>query len=211
MNYYHRHGQQRQTVLADLALPMLGAHQAANAGVALATCERLREQGTELSEISLRRGLERAYSPGRIEVLSWHPTVIIDTAHNVASVAALLAVLQSSFPQRPRRLVFGTTRGKDVPGMLRLLVAYFDQIICTCYLSNLRRCPRRTAATCVRLSDESGRRGRVAGVSDARRSVAGRPATRGSRRLNLSDGIVLHRRRTAGVDSPRAKCRQRGA
>ena len=97
MNYYHRAGDRLQTVLADARLGMLGAHQAANAAVALAVCERLQEQGAQLSESGLRRGLEQAYSPARIEILSWQPTVIMDTAHNVASIEALLDVLRAAF------------------------------------------------------------------------------------------------------------------
>jgi dihydrofolate synthase/folylpolyglutamate synthase len=63
---------------------------------------------------------------------------VIDTAHNDASIEALLKVIRSSFPQQPRRLVFATTRGKDVTGMLRRLIGHFDQILCTQYLSNPR-------------------------------------------------------------------------
>ena len=141
MDYYHQKGDHRQRMLADLQLGLLGSHQAANAAVALATCEALSAQGAQLSEEAIRRGLERARSPARIELLSWHPAVIIDTAHNLASIAALIQVLQESFPQRPRHLVFGTTRGKDVSGMLRLLIEHFDQIICSCYLNNPRALP----------------------------------------------------------------------
>ena len=151
MDYYHCADGDRQHVWRQVGLGVLGPHQAANAAVALAACEFLQMQGAELPESALRSGLQHVDSPARIQVLRWNPTVIIDTAHNDASIEALLQVIQASFPQRPRRLVFGATRGKDITGMLRRMIGHFDQILCTRYLNNPRLfrqtncCGRRAA------------------------------------------------------------------
>ncbi len=143
MHYYRCAHGQRNSELPEISLGLLGMHQAANGAVALATCDCLREQGVALEEEHLRSGLQRVSSSARIQVLRWNPTVLLDTAHNDASIEALLNVIRSSFPQQPRRLVFATTRGKDVTGMLRRLIQHFDQIICTRYLSNPRSVPSR--------------------------------------------------------------------
>ncbi len=121
-----------------LRLGLLGRHQAANAAVALATLDELRRQGWDIPEAAVREGLEHATVPARVEVVGRRPTVIVDVAHNVASVEALLEVLDESFAPGPRILVFATARDKDALGMLDALAPRFDQIVLTRYENNPR-------------------------------------------------------------------------
>jgi len=131
-------------------LGLLGRHQADNAGVALAALAELRQQGWIVPESAVRQGLAEVRSPARVEVIGRHPLVIIDAAHNVASVAALVETLDESFSARPRTLVFATTREKDVEGMLRLLLPRFDRAILTRYLGNPRYVPPEELAAVAR-------------------------------------------------------------
>ncbi len=124
------------SIAAGVAL--LGQHQAANAALAIAAIERLRLLGWSLPDSAIAEGLATARLPARIEVLQDRPAVIVDTAHNVASVGALLDVLDTSFPRERRTLVLAITRDKDVQGMLGILVAGFDRIIVTRYVTNPR-------------------------------------------------------------------------
>jgi dihydrofolate synthase/folylpolyglutamate synthase len=127
--------------LADCPLRMLGRHQAANAALALASVVELRRQGWLVSTDAMRAGLEEATLAGRIEVVRRQPTVVLDVAHNVASVAALVESLEESFACRQRLLVFAASRDKDVPGMLRVLAPHFGRIIATQFLENPRAVP----------------------------------------------------------------------
>jgi dihydrofolate synthase/folylpolyglutamate synthase len=77
---------------------------------------------------------------GRIEVMGRSPLVIIDAAHNPASARALANTLAESPVLGSRWLILATTRGKDVPGMLRFLLPQFDHVICTRYQKNPRSC-----------------------------------------------------------------------
>jgi dihydrofolate synthase/folylpolyglutamate synthase len=120
----------------EIGLP--GRHQAANAAVALAVLAELRKQGWHLPETAIRRGLSEERLPARIEVVFRRPTVIIDAAHNVASVQSLLTTLEESFNATKRLLIFGTTHDKDAQGMLELLLPEFDAVILTRYHSNPR-------------------------------------------------------------------------
>jgi dihydrofolate synthase/folylpolyglutamate synthase len=122
-------------------LRMLGQHQAANAAVALATILELRRQGWLVSTDAMRSGLAEAALPGRIEVIGRRPTVVLDVAHNVASVAALVEALQESFAAQERVLLFAASKDKDAPGMLRVLAPYFQRIIATEYQENPRAIP----------------------------------------------------------------------
>lgn len=124
-----------------LSLGLLGAHQAQNAAVAAATLGVLRDQGWKISDQDLTRGLQNVRWPARIEVIGRAPTVILDAAHNEASIAALCQVLEESLPPATRRLVFATTQGKDVEAMLRILLPRFDEVIYTRYKNNPRAVP----------------------------------------------------------------------
>ena len=124
-----------------IMLSLVGRHQAANAAVALATVETLRKQGWDISETAIRDGLAQASCPARVEVVRGQPTVVIDAAHNVASIEALLATLDESFSCRRRVLVFATTQDKDCEGMLRALLPAFDTVVLTRYRNNPRYVP----------------------------------------------------------------------
>lgn len=127
--------------LSRARLGMLGRHQADNAAVALAVAAELRRQGWSLDEQACRAGLQQASLPARIEVIPGEPVVVLDSAHNVASVEALVETLAERFPRQPRWLVFGTTQDKDLDGMLRALLPAFPRICFTRYLHNPRSVP----------------------------------------------------------------------
>jgi dihydrofolate synthase / folylpolyglutamate synthase len=124
--------------LTDVRLGMLGTHQEANAAGAIAAVNQLRQRGWSISDESLRSGLAAARCPARIELVAASPTVLLDVAHNPASVEALLAVLVEHFSARRRILIFASSMDKDYAGMLRLLVPQFDDVIVTRYVNNPR-------------------------------------------------------------------------
>ena len=133
-------GPNRESI-SNVRLKLLGRHQGANAAVALATICRLRELDFQIDDNAVRRGLATAACPARVQVLARHPTVVLDAAHNVASVQALIETLDESFAARRRYLIFATTRDKDAIGMLRVLLPRFDEVLLTRYVSNPRGVP----------------------------------------------------------------------
>ncbi|MBN2291941.1 MAG: bifunctional folylpolyglutamate synthase/dihydrofolate synthase [Pirellulales bacterium] len=126
-----------------LRLGLIGRHQGANASVALAVVEQLRLHGWEISDGAVAAGLAAARCAGRVEVLRHRPLVVIDTAHNRASIEALVATLDESFQARRRMLVFATTQEKDINGMFAALRGRFDRVLFTQYRSNPRGIPPR--------------------------------------------------------------------
>ncbi len=138
---FEYHGAAERRRLDELRIGPLGRHQGANAAVALAALALLGRQGWRVSEQAIRRGLLEVRCPARVEVVALRPAVVIDAAHNVASVAALLEALSASFKPRRRVLVFATTLEKDHRGMLSLLLPWFDEVIFTRYQNNPRGVP----------------------------------------------------------------------
>jgi dihydrofolate synthase/folylpolyglutamate synthase len=136
--------------IRDLALAMPGEHQAANAACAVAAVLRLNERGWEISEEAIRTGLAIARCPARIELLSGQPAVVLDVAHNPASIAALLDVLDERLPGRRKVLIFASSKDKDYAAMLRLVLAQFDAVVLTQYVQNPRAMEAEQLALVVR-------------------------------------------------------------
>ena len=122
----------------ELAVGLLGRHQVANAAVALASLSCLAPHGFRIEEPAIRAGLGQLRCPARIEVVCRRPTVIVDVAHNAASVAALTAVLDESFAAPRRVLVMAASKEKDVRGMLEHLLPRFQHVVFTRYVNNPR-------------------------------------------------------------------------
>jgi dihydrofolate synthase/folylpolyglutamate synthase len=174
--------------LRDAELRLLGQHQAANAALALATIGELQRQGWLVSTDAMRAGLAQATLAGRIEVVRRRPTVVLDVAHNVASVSALVDSLQESFASSRRTLVFAASRDKDVPGMLRVLVPSFERIIVTQFQENPRAVPVRQLADWCR--DELARLGRPADRATLRSCPSPAEAWRAARAGAADDELV---------------------
>ena len=113
----------------NLRISLLGPHQQENAAVAVAVLETLQEQVHSIPERAIIAGMAAVQWPGRLEVLARRPTVVADGAHNVYSVAALLAALPQCFDYRRLILIAGFSRDKSMAGMVELLAGAQPQVI----------------------------------------------------------------------------------
>ena len=102
---------------ADLELSLLGAHQLENATVAVALAEQLAARGLPLDAGAIRRGLQTARWPGRLQVVGRAPWRIVDGAHNADSFARLFAALRRHFAFERLILVLGLMADKDATGI----------------------------------------------------------------------------------------------
>ncbi|TMQ32319.1 MAG: bifunctional folylpolyglutamate synthase/dihydrofolate synthase, partial [Planctomycetota bacterium] len=125
----------------SMELGLLGEHQAANAAVAVACVEQLRARGWHIPDRAVSWGLAHVSWPARLEIVARQPLVVLDCAHNVASAAALVETLRTSFPPRRRLLVFAASNDKDVAGMFRELAPHFSHAFLTRFTSNPRSVP----------------------------------------------------------------------
>lgn len=124
--------------LAPLQLKLLGQHQMENAAGVIRAARLLAEKGWKISENHIRKGLANCSTAGRIEILAQHPTILIDVAHNVASVAAVSETIKQRFSNPRRILIFASSKDKDAASMLQMLAPHFSHIILTKYLHNPR-------------------------------------------------------------------------
>lgn len=107
---------------------LLGLHQIENAGMALTLLDTFcKEDGRELaSNHLLAQALEETSWPGRLEVVSRNPLMILDGAHNPHAIKALVATLQERFADYRKEILFTCIKTKALEDMLDLLGAMPD-------------------------------------------------------------------------------------
>lgn len=107
---------------------LLGLHQIENAGMAIALLDTFcKEDGRELaSNHLLAQALEETSWPGRLEIVSRDPLMILDGAHNPHAIKALLATLQERFADYHKEILFTCIKTKALEDMLDLLGAMPD-------------------------------------------------------------------------------------
>ncbi|WP_206745681.1 folylpolyglutamate synthase/dihydrofolate synthase family protein [Jatrophihabitans sp. GAS493] len=118
----------------DVFLPLHGAHQAQNAGLALAAVEILFGAGAQQGPIDIdivREAFAAVASPGRLETVRTAPTVILDAAHNVAGMTASVEAISEEYDFRRLIGVVAVLADKDATGLLELLEPVLDEIVVT--------------------------------------------------------------------------------
>lgn len=110
---------------------LAGDHQINNTALVLAACELLSENTPNLTLPHIRKGLAETRWPGRLEVASTSPYILIDGAHNLEAVRSLAAYLSQNFSNRNIILVTGILDDKPYAAMLRILLPLCNRVILT--------------------------------------------------------------------------------
>lgn len=117
---------------SELYLPLYGAHQGANAALAIAAVESLIGGGAQpLSLEIVGDGLGQVTSPGRLQLLGTAPTVLVDAAHNPHGARALVAALDEAFDIDEWGAVVGILEGKDAVGIVSTLAPAVARVFAT--------------------------------------------------------------------------------
>ena len=114
----------------DATLPLLGHHHATNAALAVACVRALDAHDPATLADAVRHGFANASLPGRIEVISRAPFIVVDSAHTEASARALAAAL-AVVPRGASHLVLSISAGKDLMAILGALLPLVDQVTVT--------------------------------------------------------------------------------
>ncbi len=134
-----------------LAVPLMGEHQAINCGLALSVIDRLKTRGFTLSDSKAMEGLARTTLVGRMEMLHQTPKVLVDGAHNAASLDALMKAIGQHIPYDSMVVIFGCCGDKDIAGMLERITSGADKVIFTKVDSIRTADPEELAARYVEL------------------------------------------------------------
>ena len=111
------------------ALP--GSHQIENAALVLAASEILIKNNVTVKQDSIRKGLSQNLWPGRLEIFSNDPLLILDGAHNLAAARNLSKFLSTNLGGQRLTLVIGILDDKPYKEMLKSLLPLASRVIIT--------------------------------------------------------------------------------
>lgn len=110
---------------------MLGQHQGENIALAIAAVEQLQMAGVYVMDRDIQEGIQTAMHPGRMEIVSTEPLILLDGAHNPAGMRMLVKTLQEDFSTHRRVVVLGVLKDKDLKTMVSMIVLTSDVVIAT--------------------------------------------------------------------------------
>ncbi|MDM8531215.1 folylpolyglutamate synthase/dihydrofolate synthase family protein [Anaerolineales bacterium HSG25] len=111
-----------------MQVPLIGDHQVVNALTALTAVRRFaRKTGLIVHESALTTGIATVEWPGRMEILSQEPYLIVDSAMNGDSAEKLAQTLTTYFPGQPITLLFGVSNDHPINDMLTALLPIAKQ------------------------------------------------------------------------------------
>jgi len=93
--------------------------------------DKLKGDGYEIDDAKAIKGLENVTMAGRMELVHHDPRVLIDGAHNAASIRALIQAIGQHVPYDSMVVIFGCGQDKDIDGMLTQLQYGADKAIFT--------------------------------------------------------------------------------
>ena len=119
-----------EKVWSDMRTGLSGFHQIKNAALVLAACEILGKK-IDLPVEHMRAGLLQNKWPGRLEVVSSSPYIILDGAHNLDAARTLSRFLSKEFTGRKITVIAGMLDDKPYPAMLKSILSVCSRAILT--------------------------------------------------------------------------------
>ncbi|MDG2422666.1 MAG: bifunctional folylpolyglutamate synthase/dihydrofolate synthase [Phycisphaerales bacterium] len=114
-----------------LPVPLPGGHQATNCALALAAIDSIAGESETIEESIVYRGLADTTVPGRMERVWQKPAILVDGAHNPASLECLMRTVGAHIPNDSMICIFGCCQDKDIDGLLDKVALGGDKIIFT--------------------------------------------------------------------------------
>ncbi len=141
-------------------VPLMGEHQAVNCSLALVMLDALKARGLPIDDQRAVAGLSSVRLQGRMQMISENPRILVDGAHNAASVDALMRAIGQNIPYDSMIVIFGCNKDKDISGMIRRIQVGADKVIFTTVDSPRAADPAELAAEYVERSGKMAQVGR---------------------------------------------------
>ena len=120
-----------ENVWHNLQTALPGSYQVDNAALVLAACEIIGKNNTAITLNNIHEGLAKNHWPGRLEIVSNNPLIILDGAHNLAAARNLAKFLATNFAGKTVTLVIGILDDKPYKEMLKSLLTPSTRVILT--------------------------------------------------------------------------------
>lgn len=116
---------------------MMGNFQGENIAISIVAIENLQMNGVFITDDNIIKGIFNAENPGRMEIISDNPMVLLDGAHNISGMKVLKEAIESDFVYNKLILIIGILEDKKIDEMLKIIIPNTDMII-TSKSDNLR-------------------------------------------------------------------------
>jgi dihydrofolate synthase / folylpolyglutamate synthase len=182
--------------MESLTVTLNGAHQVANAAVAVMTLEVLRQYyALIVDDEDLGAGLAATEWPGRLEMVSQEPRILIDGAHNPEGMEALAAALREIYKYEKLNVMIAMMPNKNHEQSLRHILPMVDTLIVTEPDFHKKMNAADLAAVANRLRSELGRPRNVIVEPDWRRALellreSSEPSSRSENTLSVVTGTL---------------------
>lgn len=114
----------------SIELSLLGKHQLLNCAVALNAVEKLCNiDNISIKEEVIKAALKKVIWPGRLEVMSLKPKIVIDGAHNIDGISMLKENVNQYFTYNKLILILGILADKQVEDMIKTIVPLGEKVI----------------------------------------------------------------------------------
>lgn len=141
-------------------VPLAGEHQAVNCSVALRMLDVLKQRGFPIDDQRAVAGLANVNLPGRMQMIRENPRILVDGAHNAASIDALMRAIGQNITYDSMVVIFGCNKDKDISGMIRRIQLGADKVIFTASSSPRSAEPAELAAQYMEVSGKMAQVGR---------------------------------------------------
>ena len=112
--------------------PLLGVHQIYNAALAIKAIDVLKDRMPDvygrINDDVIRKGLDQTVWPGRLQILSVRPYVIIDGAHNPDGALRLKEAVDLYFKDKRKLLIMGMLKDKDINAVADIMCRDADMV-----------------------------------------------------------------------------------
>ncbi|MEI7590798.1 MAG: cyanophycin synthetase, partial [Deltaproteobacteria bacterium] len=118
--------------ISGITIPLKGEHQRRNSTGAIAIALAIEDAGLfPVSDEAIRNGLRKSVWHGRFEIVLQKPLVVIDGAHNIAGIRALIKTLKEEFGSVRIIFIVGFLREKKYRQMVKMIAPVSKRIIFT--------------------------------------------------------------------------------
>ncbi len=112
-------------------IPLLGRHQVENAATVIEAMGVLAKKHKQLTSKAISEGLKKVVWPGRLQILSEKPYVILDGAHNDYSMGVLVDSVEQYFKHDKVITIVGFSGNKNIEGMAQQIKRLDGKVIIT--------------------------------------------------------------------------------
>lgn len=122
-----------QEKLPAFSLQMKGLHQKENVALSCMALALLKRKGLHFSWEKVLKGIATTTVPGRFELLSTQPHIVIDSAHNVHGIRALIETVETTYRNKNVHVLTAMFKDKRYEAMLTALSRAFHSVTLTTF------------------------------------------------------------------------------